>query len=566
MANSDALSERFGAGNVARDDYALRKVPPTWRYRTSEIVLSLLGGATAAIFLAFPAGLADSFGIGNVIVAIGYAVVAQTLLNLLYVRTAQRTGLSSDLMSRGLALGFDGAAWTTLLYWVSWMTYFATEGQILASGVTAQTGLPLKLSYLLVGLGFLPLVLYGLQFIARFQKWTFYLYVVGIAALIAKVLSSADMGKTGDFFSSHVGGVGGLGLLGAVAAYNGLIGNVTFGHADMGRLLANRDSLRPAGRRGALWVSLIPYPLGAYVVAGGVGLFFWSATGGNSNPGDYAVTLLGVAGFLLIVLTQVRINLINAYSGSLSLANFFSRLHLVPGRPFWAVTMVVLGTGAMYLNVLNHLGTVLIFEGVLLAAWVGVTFGDLVLVRGRGRHGPAQGRFIEYRRAMLPRWNRVGVVPLFVATVVGAALALGGQHGALGGTVTLYLSSWIAFVLAVLLTWWLGSRDRGRSYAIRPVIPWRREDTVVACPLDDEVVSSDDMFPCPHHEQWICSEDCMRTKDCGDVCRKMSNDVLLQIPLPPRTPQLETINAHLHTTAQASEPDVTDLVQPPTGE
>jgi len=42
MANSDALSERFGAGNVARDDYALRKVSPTWRYRTSEIVLSLL--------------------------------------------------------------------------------------------------------------------------------------------------------------------------------------------------------------------------------------------------------------------------------------------------------------------------------------------------------------------------------------------------------------------------------------------------------------------------------------------------------------------------------------------
>ncbi|PKV95385.1 purine-cytosine permease-like protein [Amycolatopsis echigonensis] len=382
MSDTGDLPARIGSGSVARDDYALGKVPPTWRYRTSEIVLSLTGGATAAIFLSLPAGLAASFGIANVLVAIVYAVLVQTLLNVLYVKTASRTGLGSALMSRGLALGFDGAAWTTLLYWVSWLTYFATEGQILSSALSAQTGIPVKVSYLLVGLVFLPLVLYGLQFVAKFQKWTLYAYVVGLAALLVIVLSRADLSVTREFIAAHVGSVGGIGLLGAVASYNGLVGNVAFGHADMGRLLANDHSLVRSGRRGTLCVALLPYAFGAYVIAGAIGLLLWAASGGDANPGQYMVAIMGVGGFLLIVITQLRINLINAYSGSLSLANFFSRLRFTPGRSVWAVVMVVLGTLAMYLNVLDHLGTVLAVEGVLLAAWIGVSIADLLLVRG----------------------------------------------------------------------------------------------------------------------------------------------------------------------------------------
>ncbi|MDA3630626.1 hypothetical protein OU415_34710 [Saccharopolyspora sp. WRP15-2] len=547
MSDTGDLPARIGSGSVARDDYALGKVPPTWRYRTSEIVLSLMGGATAAIFLSLPAGLSASFGIANVLIAIVYAVLVQTLLNVLYVKTASRTGLGSALMSRGLALGFDGAAWTTLLYWVSWLTYFATEGQILSSALSAQTGIPLKISYLLVGLVFLPLVLYGLQFVAKFQKWTLYGYVVGLAALLIIVLSRSDLSVTREFLAAHMGSVGGIGLLGAVASYNGLVGNVAFGHADMGRLLANDQSLARGGRRGALWVALLPYAFGAYVIAGAIGLFLWASSGGDANPGQYMVTIMGAAGFVLIVITQLRINLLNAYSGSLSLANFFSRLRFTPGRSVWAIVMVVLGTLAMYLNVLGHLGTVLAVEGVLLAAWIGVSIADLLLVRGRGGHGPDNGRFIEYRRAMLRHWNWSGVVPLFAATVVGSFLAVGGLLGHLGGQVMLYLSNWVSFLIAGGLTWWLGTRARGRGYAIRPRIAWPREDLVVACPLDGEVVSTDDLFPCPYHKQWICSQDCMHTKECGDACRSMPEPVLVQIaPLPPRTPDLEAANARLH--------------------
>lgn len=540
-----------GTGKIAREDYALRQVPPTWRYRGSTIVLSLLGGGTAGVFLAFPAQLAGPFGVLNVLLGIVYVFVIQTLLNLVFVKTASRTGLSSDLMSRGLGLGFDGSAWTTLIYWVGWITVFATEGQILASALTAQTGIPDYGTKLIIGAIFVPLVLYGLGFMAKFQTWTLYLYVIGMAGLLAKVVFTGPGADTlENFYQTHAHSVGGIGLLGVLAAYNGLLPNVVFGHADLARLLANDESLTKRGKKDLLWISVLPYSLFAYVVFGVIGLYLWAATGGDTNPGTYFVGTIGIAGFLLIFLTQIRINLINAYSGSLSLANFFSRVHYTPGRPFWAIVMVVAGTAMMYLNVLDNLGTILTYQGVLLFAWIGVVLADLVIVRGIHRYGPDGGRFIEYRRSMLPHWNYVGVAPLAISTVVGVGLAVGGQHGKFGGSIALDLSSWIALFLAIALTWVLGVRDRGRSYAIRPIIRWPRSDVVVECPLDHEVVSTGDLFPCPFHKQWICSEDCMSTRDCREACKGMGEEQLLQIAvMPPRSESLASVNRELEPQA-----------------
>ena len=42
----------------------------------------------------------------------------------------------------------------------------------------------------------------------------------------------------------------------------------------------------------------------------------------ESNPGVYIVTILGLGGVLFTMLTQLRINVTNIYSASLSLSNF----------------------------------------------------------------------------------------------------------------------------------------------------------------------------------------------------------------------------------------------------
>jgi purine-cytosine permease-like protein len=388
----------------------------------------------------------------------------------------------------------------------------------------------------------------------RFQKWTLILYALGIGILLVKVLTEPNLGDS----LSNIGELsegatlGGLGLLGVIAAYNGLIGNVTFGHADIGRLLANDKSLVSGRRTDNFWLSFLPYSFIAYVLFGLLGLMFWAVTK-ETNPGTYFVQLIGVIGFLLIMVTQLRINLINAYSGSLCLANFFSRLHITPNRSFWAIAMVVIGVALMFGNVLEHVETILTFEGVLIAGWLGVVFTDMIFVRGVAGYGPSNGQFIEYRRAMLTHWNLVGVPALVVSTILGSVLALGGATGMLGGELSLYLSNFVAFIVASLLTLFLGLRDRGRSYAVRDLIRWPRDDSVVECPLDHEVVSTADMFPCPYHEKWICATDCMGTRGCGEMCKSQTEKELLQIPLPPRTEWLTSVNDRLPRQSNAQD-------------
>src|SRR5699024_3095156 len=120
---------------------------------------------------------------------------------------------------------------------------------------------------------FIPLVLYGMGFLARFQKWTFYIYLIGLVALLWQVFTSPNVGSiVASEISVHNEGIGWLPFLGVIAAYMGIIGNVTLGHADIGRLGANDKSLRKGDKNGPLWLSLIPYSLAAYVIFGCFGL------------------------------------------------------------------------------------------------------------------------------------------------------------------------------------------------------------------------------------------------------------------------------------------------------
>src|SRR5690606_15116003 len=142
---------QIGSKTAEKEEYALYQVPETWRYSWPSLNFTLLGVGTAAIFLAFPAQLAGIFGIMNVILGMIAAMLIQTALNYPLIKAASRTGLGAELMSRGLGFGFYGSAWTTLLYWVSWLIFFGTETQILGDSITSAFGIPQYLSYIIVG-------------------------------------------------------------------------------------------------------------------------------------------------------------------------------------------------------------------------------------------------------------------------------------------------------------------------------------------------------------------------------------------------------------------------------
>ena len=76
-----------------------------------------------------------------------------------------------------------------------------------------------------------------------------------------------------------------------------------------------------------------------------------------SNPAVY----MALATFF-VILSQVKINVTNAYSGSLSWSNFFSRLtHAHPGRVVWLVFHLIIALTLQELGVFNVLLWVLGF-------------------------------------------------------------------------------------------------------------------------------------------------------------------------------------------------------------
>src|SRR4030088_3483679 len=130
-----------------------------------------------------------------------------------------------------------------------------------------------------------------------------------------------------------------------------------------------------------------------------------------SEP-DFALALTGT----FVILTQLKINVTNAYAGSIAWSNFFSRLtHSHPGRLVWLIFNVAIALMLMELGIFKMLEHILELYSIVAVAWVGALVADLVINKPLG----LSPKGIEFKRAHLYDINPVGVGSMLTATVVG---------------------------------------------------------------------------------------------------------------------------------------------------
>ena len=88
---------------------------------------------------------------------------------------------------------------------------------------------------------------------------------------------------------------------------------------------------------------------------------------------------------LFVIVSQIKINVTNAYAGSLAWSNFFARLtHSHPGRVVWLVFNVLIAVLLMTLGVFGALERVLGLYANVAIAWVGALVADLVINKPLG--------------------------------------------------------------------------------------------------------------------------------------------------------------------------------------
>ncbi len=220
---------------------------------------------------------------------------------------------------------------------------------------------------------------------------------------------------------------------------------------------------------------------------------------------------------IFVVLSQVKINVTNAYSGSLSWSNFFSRmLHWHPGRVVWLFLNVGIALLLMEFGVFGFLNSVLGFYSNVAIAWIGAVVADLVINKPLLKLSPS---YIEFKRAHLYSINPVGFGSMAIASVI-SIIAFFGAMGPIAQAWSPFLAIAIAFVLSPIIAiitkgkYYIAREDPGGDF------PARGDLQLISCTVCVEDYETPDMTYCPFYEGNICSLCCTLEKECHDMCKK----------------------------------------------
>jgi hypothetical protein len=529
---------------VAREsmeDYALRFTPHGFR-RWSEwrVANTAFGAASFLILEAVGATLLVQYGFTNAVLAIvatGLIIFGAGWPISVY---AARHGVDMDLLTRGAGFGYLGSTITSLIYASFTFIFFALEAAVMAYALELAFDIPPAWGYLLCALVVIPLVTHGVTAISRLQVWTQPLWLLMLVLPYVFVFQHNPgilQGLT--TFAGEQGKGPGFDLLAFGSA-------MTVGIALITQMGEQVDYLRfmPARQPGkaARWWAGVVLGGPGWVIPGvlkmlGGALLAYLALS-HMVPSDRAVdpnqmylaayeTVFPQYGWAVaataafVIVSQLKINVTNAYAGSLAWSNFFSRLtHAHPGRVVWMVFNTGIALVLMEMNVFGALGHVLGLYANVAIAWMMAVVADLVINKPMGWSPPG----IEFRRAHLYDINPVGVGAMGIASLLSVVAHLG-AFGPLAQAFSALIALVTAFVASPLIAW----ATQGRYYIARRTIPilavpaaapadgaYRRLQTCCICEREYE---TPDMAMCPAYQGPICSLCCTLDARCDDLCK-----------------------------------------------
>ena len=531
------------AANEDSEDYSLRYAAMAFRrWSPFAVASTALGGIAYLADFAIGASIVMLHGFSSAALAIGIAAVVIFLTGIPIATACARYGVDMDLLTRGAGFGYFGSTLTSLIYASFTVIFFSLEGSIMAQAFQLAFGLPLALGYLLTTLIVLPFVLFGMRALARMQTWTQPVWLAGLVLPFIVVLVTHPE-KFGQF-TSFGGGLSLTGVgLGAGVALS-LIGQIGE-QADYLRFMPAKTE---ANRR-AWWAAVIAagpgwVVLGALKQLGGAFLAFCAlgAIGQSAvlepiapyveavRPALGAVTLPLAA--LFVVVSQIKINTTNAYSGSLSFANFFSRvLHRHPGRAWYVLVNCGIALALMEFGAFAFLNNILGFYSNVAIAWIGAVVADLVICKPLGWSPP----YIEFKRAYLYAVNPVGFGSMVLASVVSVVAYFGAF-----GPIAAAWSPFIALAIAMVAVPVIAKVTGGKYYLARPnLVSGPDSGAVDLTVTHDCVVCEDpyelpDIVDCVHHGGAVCSLCCTLETACGQACQ-VAGPVLVPLSSPVRS-------------------------------
>jgi len=513
------------------EDYALRYTPRSFRKWSELRVANTAFGAVSFLALeAIGGAIALNYGFTNALLAILTVGLITFLTGLPISYYAARYGVDMDLLTRGAGFGYLGSTITSLIYASFTFIFFALEAAIMALALQMFFDIPIAWCYVISSLVIIPMVVRGITLISKLQMWTQPAW--GVLLLLPYL---AIYWKNPQAYSDFMGLTGRTSgssefdplMFGAAATVAFSLVVQIGEQVDFLRFLPEQTR----DNRVRWWAAVLMAGPGWIIpgmlkMLGGAFLAFLVLQ--HELPASKAIepTQMYLAAYsyvftdpawvlaatvIFVVVSQVKINLTNAYAGSLAWSNFFARLtHSHPGRVVWLVFNVLIAVMLMTLGVFQALEKVLGLYSNVAIAWVGALVADLVINKPLG-WSPAG---IEFKRAHLYDINPVGLLSMLLA----AALAVTAYAGTLGPQAQAFapfIALITAMALSPLLAWW----TQGRYYIARPPQDLGRPGQLLKCVVCENRFETEDMAHCPAYGAPICSLCCTLESRCHDRCK-----------------------------------------------
>lgn len=522
--------------NQTLEDYALRfTAKSARRFSNDRISQTAIGAISFLALEAIGGSITLSYGTTNAMIAILIASIAILLVGVPIARYATRHGVDVDLLTRGASFGYIGSTITSLIYASFTFILFAIEASIMSSALQLAFGIPLWMGHIISALVVIPLVTHGIRMISSFQMLTQPVWIV-LNVLPFFFIAFMDWEKF-DLWRAFAGMGQPTGAAGSIAPFD----VAKFGAASavilalMTQIGEQVDFLRFLPAEGATkWRHKLGIFLAGagWVVVGAPKLlagsflaFLALSTGVSpehaSEPGymymvafDYMIPNQFVALMLMavfVVVSQLKINVMNAYAGSLAWSNFFSRLtHSHPGRVVWLLFNVSIALLLMELGIYRLLEQTLGIFSIIAMSWLCTISADLFVNKPLGLAPPG----IEFKRAHLYDINPVGVGSMVLATTI-ALVAHFGAFGPMASALAPYIALVVCFIASPTIAW----ATKGKYYLARkPRKAWQSKSEVT-CSICEHPFEPEDMAWCPAYAAPICSLCCSLDARCHDMCK-----------------------------------------------
>lgn len=460
--------------NETLEDYTLRYAPHSFRRWSPKVVaITALGGIAYLADFSIGASIGMTYGTTNAVMSIIFAAIIIFLTGIPLAYYAARYNIDLDLITRGAGFGYIGSVLTSIIFASFTFIFFALEGSIMAQGLLLGLGIPLWAGYLISTVMVIPLVIYGMKALSKLQVWTTPIWLILMIGPVAYLIHKEP--SLVSSFTTYTGTSGYAPMdMAAIMLGAGICLSLIMQIGEQIDYLRFMPAKTKENSK-SWWIAVISAGPG-WVILGAIkqiiGAFLgfyllmkipgvnatepvqqFNAAFHDMLPGWLALSLA----VILVVISQIKINVTNAYSGSLAWTSAYTRISKhYPGRIVFVIVNLVIALALMEGNMFAVLGKILGFYSNFAIAWVVVVATDIAINKYVLKLSPKEP---EYRRDMLYNVNPVGMVSFLAA----AGLSIAAFFGLFGDFLAAY-SPLIALVVAFVLTPVMGLITKGKYY------------------------------------------------------------------------------------------------------